>query len=304
VYQGLIHTTIAVFVALLHAHAFAEGKLISRAVQKELALPESQIDIGIAALTIAKEAYPGLDIKTYSVKLDELAGKARWLAKGTPDPETRIRVLNTVLFRHEGFRYDHEGFAQGGRKEHYYLNGILDAKKGNCFTMPLLYVAVAQRLGWPIYPVTTPSHLFARYADPAFTRQNIETTSGGKYFEDEWYIKDFSIGPSALNARSYLRTLTYKEYLGHILYAGAYAFTKDGHKVLAYTEKAAALDPRDPTFYQSLGDGYLAKSKITNGKLGEEFREKSRKATAKAKQLGYVDEESIKIGRLTRGQLR
>src|SRR6202008_2798025 len=109
-----------------------------------------------AALIIAKEAYPELDVKAYSAKLDDLADKTRWLLQGKSDPETRIRALNTVLFRHEGFRYDHEGFAKGGRKEHHYLNGILDTRRGICFTMPLLYIAVAQRLGLPVYPVTRP----------------------------------------------------------------------------------------------------------------------------------------------------
>src|SRR5262245_26447282 len=126
-------------------------------------------------------------LKPIREKLDDLADKVRYLARGTRDPETRIRAMNTVLFRRAGFRYDHAGFSEGGRKEHYYLNGILDTKLGTCFSMPLLYVAVGQRLGYPIYPVTAPDHNFVRYADPFFARQNIEVTSGGKYFTDQSY---------------------------------------------------------------------------------------------------------------------
>jgi regulator of sirC expression with transglutaminase-like and TPR domain len=276
---------------------------ISEAVEAQLTLTESKIDVGIAALTMAKEVYPYLDVQAYSKKLDALAAKAKWLARDTQDPEIRIRALNTVLFRYEGFRYDHEGFAAGGRKEHFYLNGILDTKQGICFTMPLLYVAVGQRLGWPIYPVTAPSHFFARYSAPFFHRQNIEVTSGGKYFEDEWYIDDFAIGPGALRTGGYMRTLTYREYLGHILYASAYAF-RDGHKRLAYVERAAALDPRDPDFHYTLGVAYAAKSKIAGANLAQELQEKSRKEFARAKTLGYVSEEMTKVGLRVRGRSR
>jgi hypothetical protein len=302
-FTGLIRAALSILAALCHSQAVAQGGSVSGAVRTQLALPEHQIDVGIAALTIAKEVYPGLDIQAYSARLDDLARKTRWLAKGTRDPETRIRVLNTVLFRHEHFRYDHAGFAQGGRKEHYYLNGILDLRMGNCFTMPLLYVAVAQRLEWPIYPVTAPSHLFVRYVDPAFARQNIETTSGGKHFEDEWYIKDFSINSRALGTGGYMRTLSYKEYLGHILYGGAYAL-ENGRQKFAYVERAVALDPRDPNFWMSLSEGYLAMSKNVNGEIAADIKRKSRQAAANANRLGFVDEIAVKVGRSTRGQLK
>ena len=127
----------------------AAEPLISPAVLKQLNLPEHQVDIGIAALTFAKEVYPDLDVQAYSAKVDDLAHKVRQLAttvRDPRDPETRIRLLNTVLFRQEGFRYDRDPFSRS-KQEYYYLNGILDTKKGICYTLPLLYIAVAHRLG-------------------------------------------------------------------------------------------------------------------------------------------------------------
>lgn len=159
-------------------------------IEEVLALPEEKIDIGIAALVLAKEIYSNLDVAAYSRKIDVLAGKVRWLAKDAQDPEQRIRALNTVLFLHEGFRYDRDPLSRN-RQEYYFLNGILDSKQGICYTLPLLYLAVAQRVGYPIFPVAAPDHLFVRYAVPGFKEQNIEVTSGGKYFPDETYITGF-----------------------------------------------------------------------------------------------------------------
>lgn len=109
----------------------------SAEIQRLLALPEDKIDIGIAALTFAKEIYPNLDITAYSRKIDDLADKVKKLANGTQDPEQRIRALNTVLFRCEGFRYDLSPTARS-KQEYYFLNGILDTKQGICYTLPLL----------------------------------------------------------------------------------------------------------------------------------------------------------------------
>jgi hypothetical protein len=188
------------------------------------------------------------------------------------------------------------------KQKYYYLNGILDTRKGICYTMPLLYVAVAQRLGYPMYPVAAPDHLFVRYVDPAFKEQNIETTSGGKYFTDEEYTKDFSVNARAQKSGTYLRTMTYREFLSHILLSSTFALRKDGHKTLTYLEAASRLHPNFADFHQSLSEGYLAKSKIVNGNLATALREKSQYHAGKAKELGYVSQSEIAAGREIRGR--
>ena len=88
---------------ILNTVAVADPPTFPSAIQQQLKLPEHQIDIGLAALTFAKEFYPNLDIPAYSQRIDLVADKARQLAQGTEDPETRIRILNTVIHQMEGF---------------------------------------------------------------------------------------------------------------------------------------------------------------------------------------------------------
>lgn len=275
---------------------------IASDIDRLLELPESKIDIGIAALTLAKEFYPDLDISAYSTKIDVLVEKARLLARGTQDPEQRIRVLNTVLFRQAGFHYDREPFSRD-KQEYYFLNGILDGKKGLCYTMPLLYTVVAQRLGYPIYPVTVPDHMFVRYVD-LFKAANIETTSGGKYFTDESYAENFAVGKSGRPSGNYLRTMTYKEFLGQMLAANAFIYSKNGneHKAIVYLEKAIRLDPKHAGHYDNLRATYLAKSQNASGEAALRYREKSKRYALKAKELGYVSPEEIADERKIRGK--
>ena len=56
-----------------------------------------------------------------------------------------IRALNTVLFLRHKYQGNRESAFQRLPKN-YYLNHVLDSKQGNCFSMPLLYVAVSDRL--------------------------------------------------------------------------------------------------------------------------------------------------------------
>ena len=184
-------------------------------IDKLLSLPEEKIDIGMAALIIAKEIYPNLDIKAYSAKLDALVANVRLLTKGSLDPDWRVRVLNTYLFKTEGFNYDKDD-VYVAKTENRYLNGILDTKKGSCVTLPLLYQAVAQRLGYPVYKVSAPMHFFLRYVDPKYREQNIEATSGGGYNPDEEYIEVLQVSKAALKAST--------SFLSRSFMAGAHDF--------------------------------------------------------------------------------
>jgi len=271
---------------------------LSPEIERQLSLPENKIDVANAALVFAKEFYPGIDPKDYSARIDALVAEAKRLANGSQDPETRIRVLNTVLFRYEGYHYDRSPLSRS-RQDYYFLNGILDTKQGICYTMPLLYIAVAQRLGYPIYPVHAPDHVFVRYLDPSFQQQNIETTSGGKYIGDDLYIRDFAIGKRGLDSGSYMRTLTYHEFLADMLSANALFWGRqNGQKAIAYLARARAIDPRTADYSESLGRGFGGMAKFVKSREQQAQYTKIAMHFAKqAQELGYVSPQEIKTER-------
>jgi regulator of sirC expression with transglutaminase-like and TPR domain len=300
--RGWLVLVVYVF-AILDTAIAADPHAIPPPIQKQLQLPEEKIDIGLAALTFAKEFYPHLDIAAYSQRIDRIADKARQLAHDTEDPETRIRVLNTVIHQMEGIHYDRSPLARS-RQDYYFLNGILDTKQGICYSLPLLYIAVAQRLGYPLYPVLAPDHIFVRYVDPAFTEQNVETTSGGKYFPDQHYIKAFAVSQRGLKSGSYLRTLTYRQFLGHMMAASAVFHGRNAAtpKTIAYLEKAAQLDPRFAGHYDNLRIVYSDMSEVAPPYLAAVYREKAARYARKAQDLGFVDPDHVKRAQQIRGK--
>lgn len=71
-----------------------------------------------------------------------------------------------------------------------FLQGLLSERKmGTCSSMPVLYVAIGRRLGYPVHLVATKGHLFCRWEDDK-ERMNFEGTGEGiTVHPDSYYQK-------------------------------------------------------------------------------------------------------------------
>ena len=286
---------------LLCLHTEAFGQFKSYADRLEF-MRESEIDVARVALTMAQEFYPSLDVEAYSKKIDDMAEEIRILTKGNTTPDYRIRAMNTYLFKMRNFAYDYAD-PMGKRPENRFLNGIIDNKKGNCYTLPLLYLSIAQRLRYPIYPVGVPEHLFLRYIDPKLEHQNIEVAGQGGYISDDEHIKMANIPWSAIQSGAYLTTMTLKQFLAEMLATNAiqHAKNKNLETAIKYAKTAIRLSPQTPEHYDLLGRLYdsVIKKHQAGGdpewaKIYTPLRDS---AFAAAKRHGFIDlpdEEYIK----------
>lgn len=108
------------------------------------------------------------------------------------------------------------------------INGLLGPRRsGTCSSMPLLYVAVGRRLGYPLKLVTAKAHLFARW-DDGKERFNLEATNRGLTVNPDSYYKSWPYPISAEEEQRglYLKNLTPPEEValclearGHVLRA-------------------------------------------------------------------------------------
>ena len=124
--------------------------------------PENRLDLGRAALLIASEEYPGLDILRYVAKLEVMAAAVRPGVTTTDDPTLKIEHLNAYLFEERGFR--------GNSQEYYdprnsFLNDVLDRRLGIPITLSIVYMEVGRRVGMPLQGVGMPGHFIMKYAD-------------------------------------------------------------------------------------------------------------------------------------------
>jgi len=122
-------------------------------------LPEEDIDLGEAALLIAKNAGQDIDVGHYLSRIDQLAGQlAARLPREASDTD-RILALNTFLFRDLGF---------GPNAEDYYdlrnsfLNEVLERRLGIPISLSVLYMEVGRRIGLPLQGVNFPGHFLVK----------------------------------------------------------------------------------------------------------------------------------------------
>jgi len=125
--------------------------------------PEEDLNLAEAALLIAKEEYPQLDVPAYLHRLDLLAEGIRPRLAGDTSPARIVQEINRHLFQEEGFT--------GSNASEYYdprnsfLNEVLDRKVGIPITLSVVYMEVGQRLGLPLVGVSFPGHFLVKHRD-------------------------------------------------------------------------------------------------------------------------------------------
>ncbi len=127
-----------------------------------LAQPEAAIDLAEAALLIACEEYPQLDVADYRARLDALGRQALERVEGRAE-SARVEAVTRLLFVELGF---------SGNEERYYdprnsfLNDVLDRRTGIPITLSTVFVEVARRAGLRAHGVGLPGHFIVRVALP------------------------------------------------------------------------------------------------------------------------------------------
>ena len=151
-----------------------------------------------------------------------------------------------------------------------FIHGIVagNGKGGTCASMPVVYVAVARRLGLPVYLVETKGHLFFRWDDPTGTliewstpgfsiwvppdRFNIEGSGEGiAYYADSHYIQWPELLTVAdIESGAYLKCRTPEQDLAAFLIQRAECFHELGNETetLKAIHYARQLDPEDSRF--------------------------------------------------------
>ena len=125
--------------------------------------PEEDLNLAEAALLIAQEEQPELDISAYLGRLDELAASVRSRLSESPTSADIIQALNTVLFREEGLAGNQSDYMD---PRNSFLNEVLDRKLGIPITLSVVYIEVGNRLGVPLVGVGFPGHFLVKYTGP------------------------------------------------------------------------------------------------------------------------------------------
>ena len=127
-----------------------------------------------------------------------------------------IGMMMTVAYQDFGIRYDLERMNDEGEwhdAADSFIHGVIQKQCGTCASLPVFYVALGRRLGYPLKLVSAKDHLFARWDTPD-ERFNIECTNGGLVTEsDDRYRAWRDISPTEEERLGCLRSMTPREEL-------------------------------------------------------------------------------------------
>jgi regulator of sirC expression with transglutaminase-like and TPR domain len=205
---------------------------------------EEGIDLALAALTIARGEYSGLNVRDYLNRLDAMALKVRTQLQSEPTrPLQIIEVLNQFLFEECGF--------SGNADDYYdprnsYLNEVLDRHLGIPITLSVVYMELARRIGLDVVGVGLPGHFIVKPADPS-TPLYIDPFNGGILMtREDCQVRVAEMSGESLEfQQAFLQPLSKKQILYRLLNNLKQIYTKTGvaEKLLWVIESMLVLAP-------------------------------------------------------------
>ncbi|MDR5855292.1 SirB1 family protein [Caballeronia sp. LZ062] len=116
-----------------------------------------------AALSLAQDAYPDVDMQSVLAELDELVVRARRRMPEDADVKQRVEALNRYFFRELGFSSNLNDYYD---PDNSYLNAVLRRRRGIPISLAVIYLEMAEQLGLPVQGVSFPGHFLLRVATP------------------------------------------------------------------------------------------------------------------------------------------
>jgi regulator of sirC expression with transglutaminase-like and TPR domain len=116
-----------------------------------------------AAVAVAQDEVPGLDVQGVLARVDALAERLRQRIPSDAAPLQRLRLLNQYFFHELGF---------AGNVNDYYdrrnslVPEVLETRRGIPITLALLYVEIASQLGLQAQGVSFPGHFLVKLHMP------------------------------------------------------------------------------------------------------------------------------------------
>jgi regulator of sirC expression with transglutaminase-like and TPR domain len=233
-------------------------------IQSFLKLPDNQIDLAKVNIAIDRMIDPKLDDKNTLKTLDDMASSVARMAPFTATSREKIDALRAYLYlpgawnNNQVFTYDLAGDPKGSKIPNKLITNYLKSRKGNCVSMPLLFVILGQKLGINVTIAQAPEHFFVRYIDESGQSFNLEATTGAGLKKDASYKSEFGIPQKAIENGLYLRSLSKKETVLMIFttLASRYCNNKEAENLMAIADFFLELNPKSIDGMLSKGYSY------------------------------------------------
>lgn len=188
----------------------------AQAVGEILRRPDARLDYLEAAIAFDRMIDSESDASATRALVARLVDASRQMAGPSPSDRYKLAAVRQAIYVSGAWNYNRPftydlADPLGTQVRSKMLSTYVRTRKGNCVSMPMLFLIVADRLGLKVRLAAAPLHLFVRYTDPAGADHNLEATSGGHEARAEWYRTNLPMTDRAIQSGLYMRTLSKRE---------------------------------------------------------------------------------------------
>lgn len=186
-------------------------------VQEILATTNNQTDLAAVKLKFDKLIDPKIDIESLLKQIDAMAQTVSAMSNNSPSSAVKLATLRRYIYENGAwnenrpYSYDHDD-PLGTKISNKLLTNYIAQRRGNCVTMPFLFIILAERIGLRVTASEAPLHVLVKYTDETTgTIINLEATSGALPSREVWYRQTLPMTDEAIANGLYLRPLSKTE---------------------------------------------------------------------------------------------
>ena len=141
---------------------------------------QSDVDLTLAALELARDAYPEFDFRAPLEWIDARADEIAGAVATARDEKHALRELGRCLAEQHGIRGDDQAYEDPDAS---CLHRVIETGRGLPISLSILYMAVGERLRIELKGVSAPRHFLTRYEaaeGPLF----VDAFSGGRVLDE------------------------------------------------------------------------------------------------------------------------
>jgi regulator of sirC expression with transglutaminase-like and TPR domain len=221
-------------------------KIHLNAVEKDIFnwLSTGNKDILRGSYLIARLQYPDLRFSDLNEPIEKIKNDVWLELNENLTALEKVKVMNHILFDIHKFS---RNITNPANPQNSYLNQVIETKKGNAVSLSVIYLAISQKLGLPVFGVDLPKNLILAYMDPTGFNSDPDHQDHNVLFyinpfnrgavlgrrEIEYYLQQYQIEPAKYYFDPCSNGIIIKRMVGTLI---------SSYKNLGYQDKIQQLE--------------------------------------------------------------
>ena len=207
-------------------------------------------DLLVGSLLVSKFQYPDLSTSPVLLEVEKIRRNIWLELNAYLTPLEQVRIVTGILYSYYGLKGSEINY---GETNEFFLNKVLESKRGNQLSCGILYLLLCELLDIPVKAINIPKQFVLAYFKPGSGEEDakdyisqiefyIDPSSGMVFTHKdiESYFKRISVPP----VHAYFKPLPNKKVVQHLLEETAHCFEteKEAYKKVELMKLAEMLD--------------------------------------------------------------